>query len=371
LLWLFKAERIFSPLTHGDRTLLPTNHSLTLMTHSLRSLLTRLTSIASVLALTAFLFGCSQPTSGPNSTVRTGSILPVAHGNDGGSESIVDIPTPSFTANAISAGTTSGHKICLSWQSNSPDNVTFDYSTGLDPVSGSLNGTYGWEYWGCTQHSIVSSPSYSGHYELRRINPDLTQTSLGDVTADSYCDDNLGEGTYTYYLKAKSREAGSSNIMTHHSAETAGYSVTISSCTNDASGTVNATISSVAVGTGNWSNTSTPSNGPTSWTDNALWTKTANGTGYNIAFNIGQYSWIHNTCNGYSYTFTGGYTGQLYVQLDGGAWIAPLQWVAVTHPYYQINGVSLGALSFGPHVIAFSTTASNVGLLGSFAVSAN
>jgi hypothetical protein len=266
--------------------------------------------------------------------------------------------------------------VCLTWQSNSPDNTTFDYSTGLDPVAGNLNLTHGWEYWGCTQRSIVTvnnggNPAYSGHYELTRLNPDNTTTNLGDITADAFCDDNLADGTYTYYLKAKSLEGSTPNQMTHHSATSAGYSVTVSSCVDDANGTVNATISSVAVGTGTWTNTSTPSNGNTLWSETALWTKTANGNGYNIAFNIGQYAWIHNSCTGYSYSFTGGYTGDLWVKLDGGPWVHPLQYVAITHPYYQVNGQHIGALSTGPHTLYFSSTNSNAGMLGSFAIMGN
>lgn len=327
-------------------------------------------AFGAVLAISAFLFGCSSPTSAPNSALRIKSTLPVAHGG-GGSESIVDIPTPSFNGNTVSTGSTSGHMVCLTWQSNSPDNTTFDYSTGLDPVAGSLNGTHAWEYWGCTQRSIVSAPSYSGHYELTRLNPDLTTTNLGDITADAYCDDNLPAGTYTYYLKAKSREANGSNTMTHHSETSAGYSVTVTDCVNDGTGSITATVASYALGTGNWSSTSVPVAGNTLWSETAVWTKTAQGNGYNIAFNLDQYTWIHNSCTGYSYSTGTGYNGDLWVKLDGGAWVHPLQWVAVTHPYYQVNGQHLGSLSLGTHTLYFSTTNSNAGLLGSFTVMGN
>lgn len=352
------------------------------MTRTLsKAVLSRLLAFGAVFAMTVFVIGCAQTTQVPMTNNHVSSILPTANGH-----SIVDIPTPSFNGNSISAGTTSGHMVCLTWQSNSPDNTTFDYSTGLDPVAGNLNGTYGWEYWGCTQKSIVitnngGQPAYSGHYELTRLNPDNTTTNLGDITADSYCDDNLADGTYTYYLKAKSLEGSTPNQMTHHSDISEGYSVTVTSCTDDGSGTVHSITGYIALGTGNWNSTigtagwSSTNLGAT-WSDPALWTKTAGGNGYNIGFTVNTLNWVHNTCTGYTNTpVTGGYTGTLYCTINGGTtWFQPVQY-SILHPYYEINGSP--SHGWGPpisnhtYVVVYSTTNNMSGALGSFTVHTN
>ena len=320
----------------------------------------------------AFLASCQQSVNAPNggSKILAQSILPVPDGND--SHSITDIPTPSFTGNSISAGTNTGHKVCLTWQSNSPDNTTFDYSTGTNPTTPTALNVdasghdYGWEYWGCTQNAIVTlnnggQPAYSGHYELTMTSPDNTQTEV-DVTGDSYCFDNLADGTYSFTLKAKSNEGSTPNTMTHHSATTSGYSVTVSSCTEvPIANTYSPVTVAGAGGNGTWSGTT--------WTPNA--SQVSQNT--NIIFDLNEWTNTQNSCtNAITATpVSGGYQGSLYISLNQTTWVGPAQpWS--TYGYYQYNGNAgghgLGKLDPGTYTVYLSTTSSSSGEIGTFTV---
>jgi hypothetical protein len=318
----------------------------------------------------AFLFavaGCSQS---PTNTAPASKVNDLKHPTTPG-ESVTDIATPSFTGNTITAGTVSGHKVHLTWQSNSP-NAAWSYSQ--DPTSpNDLNDGHGWEYWGTGQLTIVISPHYSGHYELRRVNPDNSETGLGDITADTYDDDNLADGTYTYYLKAKSQEKDDPNNAhssshEHHSLESDGYSVTIQSCVENQIANSYA-INPVTGGNGSWNSTGT------------TWTANSSGThqNANFMFNINEWTNTQNSCT-QAITATpvsGGYTGTLYLSRDGGVtW--RLQSYSSISGYYQSNGnnpggtgAGLGKFNAGTYTIIYSSTASTAGQLGTFTLVQN
>ena len=177
-----------------------------------------------LIALAAFfIFGCNEsPNSSPNRVNDPNH--PTA--NDG-PNSITDIPTPGITGATTDDGTNSGYMVCLSWNSNTPGSET--YST---PPTDANNFNHDAEYWGYTQNSIVGPGSnghenqpYSGHYEVYRDG-----VKIADITGNSYCDDDLAEGTYVYTIKSKSLEGVQPNAMTHHSEMSEGFEVTVGGC---------------------------------------------------------------------------------------------------------------------------------------------
>jgi hypothetical protein len=307
------------------------------------------------------LAGCNQS---PTNTAPASKANDAKHLSTPG-QSVVDIATPSFNGSTISAGTTSGHKVHLTWQSNSPNNA---WTYAQDPTSPTdLNDGHGWEYWGTEQVSIVTSPHYSGHYEIWRINPDNSQTDLSDITGDACDDDNLADGTYTYYLKAKSQEKDVDHSSTHehHSATSDGYSVTIQSCVEQQIANTYA-INPVSGGNGSWS------------TDGSTWTAnhSSSNQNANIMFNI--YEWT-NTQNSCTHVITatpvsGGYKGTLYLSRDGGTTWRQQSYNS-TLGYYQSNGnnpggngTGLGKFNTGTYTIIYSSTASTAGQLATFSL---
>ena len=318
----------------------------------------------------AFLFavaGCNQS---PTNTAPASKVNDAKHLSTPG-QSVVDIATPSFNGYTLSAGSVSGHKVHLTWQSNSPNNA---WTYSQDPTSPTdLNAGHGWEYWGTGQLTIVTSPHYSGHYEVWRINPDNSETDLSDITGDACDDDNLADGTYTYYLKAKSQEKDDPNnehssSHEHHSNTSDGYSVTIQSCVENQIANSYA-INPVSGGNGSWNSTGT------------TWTANSSGThqNTNIMFNIYEWTNTQNSCtNAITATpVSGGYTGALYLSLDGGTtWRTQIY--STTSSYYQSNGnnhggngTGLGKLTTGSHTVIYSSSASLAGELGTFTVMQN
>jgi len=327
----------------------------------------------------AFLFamGCAQsPSTSPSDGIKVNPAQPfsLSYTPDGNnSHAITDIATPSFTGNSITTGTTSGHKICLSWQSNSPAPSPWIYSRNPTTYSPDPNFAHGWEYWGLTQKTGVgpgtgghANQPYSGHYELSRLNPDNTTTSLGDITGDSYCDDNLADGTYTYYLKAKSLEGVSPNQKTHHSDQSSGYSVTITSCTEVPIANTYG-VGGISGGNGGWNS------------DGSVWTDgSANDNdNLNFMFTINEWTNTENSCTQVvtPTVVSGGYTGDVYLSIDGGTtWVQPI-WGGT---YYQSNGNNpggngsgLGKPGTGSYTAIYSSTADLSGELGTFTIVIN
>jgi hypothetical protein len=307
-----------------------------------------------LLTLAVFVaFGCNSPSSSPTS-VRVNDIH--SPSNNDGPNSVTDIPTPSFTGATQSTGSSSGHKVCLDWQSNTPGYAS-GYSSYTTTPTDDNNFGHGSEYWGNTQNSMTGpgtgghdNQPYSGHYELTRQNPDNTTTSLGDITADSYCDDNLADGTYIYYLKAKSLEGVQPNAMTHHSETSQGYTVVVESCTDVVTtGVVYNLVTTITLGTGSWTGSSVSSWVGDTWTETSLptWNKNSGTnahTAYNIGFNLNKYNWAHHTCPSPYYDTNPDqnnpvYTGILYASINGGAtWNNILQYGTGGNQYYEING---------------------------------
>ena len=256
--------------------------------------------------------------------------------------------------------------VCLDWSSNTPGSAS-GYSSYSTTPTDDNNFGHGSEYWGNTQNSMTGpgtggheNQPYSGHYELSWTGP--TSGNL-DITADSYCVDNLPDGTYTFYLKAKSLEGVQPNAMTHHSATSSGYTVVIESCTEVAIADIYPIVP-VSGGNGNWNVAGT------TWTTNSSTTN----QNKNIIFNVNRYTRTQNSCtNAITSTLAGAYTGDLYLTMDGGTiWRKSLAWSLSS--FFQSNsngptggnGSGFGKPGVGTYTVIYSTTASMAGQLGSF-----
>jgi len=332
------------------------------------------------LIMLAFFFaiGCNQaPSTSPSGAKTNDPRHPTNNSTtDNSPNAVFDIPTPSITGAAISAGSVSGHMVCLTWNSNTPSGTYAGDATATSSdsyITPTVNYGHDWEYWGTSQLSIVGPTSvnlpstgntpYSGHYEVWRINPDNTETDLPDITADGCCDDNLADGTYTYYIKSKSLEGREPNSKTHHSDPSTGYSVTITSCTEVAQPDTYPIVG-VAGGNGSWDAAGT------TWTTNSSTTS----QNKNILFNINHFTNTKNSCtNVITSTFVDAYTGALYLSMDGGAnWRTSLAWAL--NSVFQSNGTGptggngsgFGKPGVGTYTVIYSTSASLAGQLGTF-----
>jgi hypothetical protein len=280
----------------------------------------RILAFSAVFAISAFLFGCSQ-SSGPADTAQR--VTPSSQT----SASVFDIPCPNISLTCVVG--TSGHDVTIAIDPNAQSNAY--YTTQVWYAQGTSAALYGavptaalnpikiYNYWGGSQKTIVQSPAYSGHYEIQRsTDGGTTWTNLPDYTGNSYVDAGLPDGSYTYRVKAKSRENRGTTTMTHHSNYCANTTITILTCTD-----------SYSLSVGYNADGNNPGN--MNWDDATHISTNANGNEWNTHF--GLLSVDDNSCNGISSTEVTDGTS-LYYSFDGGTW----QQVPFNGGHYQLDG---------------------------------
>jgi hypothetical protein len=297
------------------------------------------------------------------------------HGNDpmsaatgSTSDAIFDIPAPimgTVTNSTIATvGGTGSITVCWSYQTpantyytatlykpqgNKPNRPFGFVPTGLNPTAGviltpALNSPY--EFWGGSQKSIVSTPSYTGHYDVERsTDGGATWTEITETRAKCITDNNGGAGWHvgdvvSYRIKEKSNEKKSgtqANDATHHSDYSGTGTITVCGPVTGPDQFDNHCAVSAAGGNGTWSE--------------CTWTSNTCKNALNLNFNILQHHTIRNTCtdaitqDGDSYN----YTGNMCASIDGGN-----TWVSATWntDHYEVSLANAGT---GNYTVNYST----------------
>jgi len=180
----------------------------------------------------------------------------------------------------------------------------------------------------------------------------LSACATGTSGGNSYTDDNLPDGTYIYYLKAKSKEGTGRSTMTHHSETTEGYSVTVTSC-YDIQDADTYTIIGATGGPGTWNGTTYRMNNKNS--------------NINMFWNVQRYTNYHSSCtpNTIVTTYADDYHGNLYVSINGTTWTTVQTWDALASAFH-VNGVpsaGLGKPGTGTYTVRFSTTSNGSNII--------
>jgi hypothetical protein len=207
-------------------------------------------SIYSIALAALFIFGCNQSPNESDPMQVNDPNHPNSAKSGGTSDAVFDIPTPtmaSATQGEEAIGDNYGVTVC--WNYTIPASSDYYLVTRYTPqgtgkperpqgvvptasLNPSADNSY-YEFWGGSQQTIVSSPSYSGHYEVyRSTDGGTTWTKLTDTESLCYTDDNGGAGfavgtELVYSVKEKSLEGSSPNQCTHHSLMAEGINITI------------------------------------------------------------------------------------------------------------------------------------------------
>jgi hypothetical protein len=346
-----------------------------------------------MLSLVFFAFGCNQaPSTAPTNGAKVNDSKHPT--NAGGGDACFDIPTPAWSGNG--AGVTQGAaignnyaiKVCWTYtvepdayytqtqykpQGNKPYRAYGSVPTAaLNP--GAVNSPY--EFWGGSQNSIVSSPSYSGHYDVSgqySTDGGTTWVDIGEVETTSLCltDNNGGNGypvgTIVHYsVEEKSNEGSSPNDCTHHSQTATSSDFTVTQpCVEVVIPNTYAMSSGAAGGSnGTWN------------ASGSMWTANNSSTNQNanINFTVKEWTSTQNSCTHVitSTPVTGGYTGPIYLSIDGGTTWRTETYDVLNSSYKSNgnnpggNGSGLGKFTLGDHTVLVSLTPSLAGQVTSF-----
>jgi len=281
--------------------------------------------------------------------------------------------------------------------SGDPDLVTLT-GTGGTVTGGSFTVT-GATYTDNPGTSLI--PSGEGKTEIEvAINASGYPTSTAnavDWVSLTGGSDNNGGGPVTWTVNTDTLTSGSYGFRTHYIPShgrvykenmTDGEDVTVSLCTDvTVSGNVFGIHLPPAVatdGNGSWSNTGSEAwSGPSitdTWNDAAKWTANNNHSNLSINFNIDEWGYVHHTCPNDHYDNTavaGGYTGNLYLSIDGGTtWRKAL---TNASPFYYSsngggptaghgnNGSGFGNIPSGTYTVKYAATSGGT-VMGTFTV---
>ncbi len=285
------------------------------------------------------------------------------------SDAIFDIPAPVMGTVVNTTITTVGGtgNINVNWTYQTPANTYYTATyykpqgankpnrpyglvpTSLNPTTGvtltpALNSPY--EFWGGSQKSIVSSPSYTGHYDVERsTDGGATWTEIAETRSTTYTDNNGGAGWHvgdvvSYRIKEKSNEKKSgtqANDATHHSNYSGTGTLTVCGPVTGPDQFDNHCAVSAAGGNGTWAE--------------CTWTSATCKNALNVNFNILQHHTIRNTCSdaitadGDSYN----YSGNMCASIDGGN-----TWISATWSgdHYEVSLPNAGP---GNYTVNYST----------------
>jgi hypothetical protein len=332
-----------------------------------------------LIAMVAFIAaGCSKNNPVAPTDAANHMSDPTSAKDGGTSDACFDIPAPIMqapTQTTISTvgGTTS---ITVCWKPATPaagyytGTTYFPQGTGkparwlgfvptaaLNPTSGvtltpGLSDPHA--FWGGSQRSIVSKPSYSGHYEglEKQVNGGSWTAITGDSRDECYTDNNGGAGYHvgdvvSYRVSGvKSLEGSSPNQCTHHAKGPSDPS-TITVC-----GPITGPIQfdgGCATGVG----------GNGTW-NGCTWTSNTCKNTLTPTFRILEHNTIEHTCdNPHTYTQDGAsfdYTGNICVSTDGTTWVAAT-WVT---DHYEVSLANAGP---GSYTAQYSTTCDGTGVV--------